>query len=66
MGIYRAVWLQIERAVSDNLKAVPSGEGGIRRMTDEEIILRIALFCNALLIHHYRGPPSLLGKDYKV
>ena len=25
-------------------------------MTDEEIILRIALFCNALLIHRKRSP----------
>ena len=31
-------------------------------MTDEEIILRIVLLYNDLLIHRYRGPPSLQGK----
>ena len=34
-------------------KAFPSGEGGSRRLTDEEIILRIVLLYNVLLIHRF-------------
>ena len=36
-------------------------------MTDEEIILRIALFCNALLIHRKRSPfPAGEGFKYGI
>jgi len=54
------------------LLAFPSGEGGAGTATDEEKHLPAdfdlsSKICKSilLLIHHYRGPPSLLGKALK-
>jgi len=52
--------------------AFPSGEGGAGTATDEEKHLPADFDLSSkicknflLLIHHYRGPPSLLGKALK-